>query len=415
MRGFRRLIPLMGGLAQLAPAYAADPVSAELGKKTAWTGEGVPLSITLRSPGPFSGTASFEFPELPKTWILKVGRPVVGSEEAAGETLFTQRHPFMLYTQQTGEITIPPFRVRFEGKRTFTSDPESMGGETAALRFLSKRPPGTEGMGVVVATTEMKITQSWSPPDVDAVQAGDVIERTITQSAAGTTAMMLAPASPEAPQGIRIHLREPALEDAGDRGAARARRTDTIKYQFEKAGTFSIPEQPFVWWNPGEVELKREILPGTTSTVEGSASTPAAPGARRDRWIATALILLVLGLAGWLAHKPVARCFASWRARHRRPENKAARDLLRACQSDDAPAAYAALGVWTRSVQPAGDGLDQNLERERATLSRLLFGATPDHGDWSGDKLARAFRRQRRLSKPPPSSKSTPLPPLNPG
>ena len=34
-----------------------EPVRAEIGKETAWTGEAVPLIITLYSPGPFSGTA----------------------------------------------------------------------------------------------------------------------------------------------------------------------------------------------------------------------------------------------------------------------------------------------------------------------------------------------------------------------
>ena len=48
---------------------AAEIVRAEIGKETAWTGEAVPLIVTLYSPGPFSGTASFDLPRLPRTVI----------------------------------------------------------------------------------------------------------------------------------------------------------------------------------------------------------------------------------------------------------------------------------------------------------------------------------------------------------
>ena len=77
-------------------------VRAEIVKDTAWTGEAVPLIITLYSPGPFSGTASFDLPELPRTAILRGGNPLVGSEEVDGESYFTQRHELTVYTQNAG-------------------------------------------------------------------------------------------------------------------------------------------------------------------------------------------------------------------------------------------------------------------------------------------------------------------------
>ena len=118
-------------------SQAFEPVQAELGKEVAWTGEAVPLIITIYSPGPFSGTAAFDLPELPQTVAVKVGNPVVGSEDVDGESYLTQRHVFHLYTQQSGQVAIPSFRVRFSGKRTFTSDAEAMEGETPDLRWRS--------------------------------------------------------------------------------------------------------------------------------------------------------------------------------------------------------------------------------------------------------------------------------------
>ena len=90
-------------------AAAAEVVRAEIGKDTAWTGEAVPLIVTLYSPGPFSGTASFDLPKLPRTAFVKAGNPVVGSQDVDGESYFTQRHEFTVFTQTVGEIVVPGF------------------------------------------------------------------------------------------------------------------------------------------------------------------------------------------------------------------------------------------------------------------------------------------------------------------
>ena len=199
-------------------ASAADVVRATLEKDEAWTGEGVPLVITLYSPGPFSGTASFDLPELPKTAFVKVGTPLVGSEEVDGESYITQRHEFTIFTQQAGEIVIPTFSIRFSGKKTFTSDPEPMGGATQELRFQSKRPPGTESMGVVISVSEMKVQQVWQPELTAEINAGDVIQRTITRTAEDTTAMMFPAVVASALDGVRIYDQQPIVEDKTERG-----------------------------------------------------------------------------------------------------------------------------------------------------------------------------------------------------
>ena len=143
---------------------------------------------------------------------------MVGSEEVDDESYMTQRHEFTLYTQRSGDIVIPAFRVRFSGKKTFTSDPEPMEGTTSELRFKSKRPPGTESMGVVVSATAMKIQQTWNPVPESDIKAGDVIVRTITRNAEGTTAMMLPPVPTDAPEGVRVYSGTPDVQDKVERG-----------------------------------------------------------------------------------------------------------------------------------------------------------------------------------------------------
>ncbi len=384
--------------------HSADTVRATIEKETAWTGEAVPLVVTLYSPGPFSGTASFELPELPRTAIVTIGNPVVGSEVVDGDTWLTQRHEFRLYTQQTGLVVVPKFEVRFKGKKTFTSDPEPMRGTTHQLRFQSNRPPGTEKLGVIVATTQMEFEQSWTPNDIETVKAGDVIQRTITRSAAGTTAMMMPPTPTTALDGVRVYTSNPIVEDKTERGKLSALRSDILKYQFERAGKYELPEKSFAWWNTQAGELRRETLPGKTIHVEGvapiaKASETNASEAGKSPW-PVVFCVMGIGLFTWICFKPVLKLIDVWQAERNRPDAVLARRVEAACRSDNASAAYAALLDWRRTVlsqgQRSADRLKQaasqtELFSEWDKLSAFLFGPQPGNREWAGRRLNAAF------------------------
>jgi hypothetical protein len=407
---------------------AAEIVRAEIGKEAAWTGEAVPLIVTLYSPGPFSGTASFDLPRLPRTAFVKAGNPVVASQDVGGQSYFTQRHEFTIFTQNAGGVIVPGFPVRFAGKASFLSDPEPMEGVTPELHFQSKRPPGTDNMGVVVAVTRMEVTQIWNPSGMDTVVAGDVIERSITRRATGTTAMMLPPVSFDATEGVRLYSADPILEDHIERGASWAERRDRIKYQFERLGTFQLPSVSLVWWDPQAEKLQQETLPGATinvaGTIEAAATvehhlSPSRPGI-------LALITLAMLVAGWLLYKPVRKSWKRWQARCQDPEVLAVRRLLSACRSSDAPAAYAALVQWTRIVSASESGPDLDkllgsahtagLRNEWKALSEHIFAVETSKSQWSGQQLAEAVVRARHELRQTKCTRRErfALPPLNP-
>jgi hypothetical protein len=404
---FLRLLGVLLLAACPSVSAAAEVVRAELGKDTVWTGEAVPLIVTLYSPGPFSGTPAFDLPELPLTVFVKSGSPQVGTEQVDDESYFTQRHEFALYTQRVGEIAVPAFSVRFAGKKTFTSAPEPVEGLTAELRFQSKRPPGTDNLGVVVAVQDMVVSQSWKPASLDAVNAGDVIERTISRRATATTAMMFPPVPADAPDGVRVYPATAIVQDHTERGASRAERIETIKYQFERPGTFELPAVSLAWWDPQSSTLQRKTLPGETINVVGTVAAtvaPAQPSSRRSPAVLL-LTLLAIGLAAWLGRKPALRFTAAWQARRNNPEARAARRLLAACRAGDASAAYAALVDWKRAVSASDGGasldimlqsaLGDDLQREWTVLSRRVFGVQAGDAPWSGRPLGQALVRAR--------------------
>ena len=83
-------------------------------------------------------------------------------------------------------------------------------------------------MGVVVSATKMEIGQTWNPEPSGEINAGDVIIRTISRNAEGTSAMMLPGVSTGAPQGVQVYTGAGEVQDVVQRGDSRAQRSDII-------------------------------------------------------------------------------------------------------------------------------------------------------------------------------------------
>lgn len=391
-----------------APARAAKTIDAQLAQESAWTGEAVSLVITLYSPGPFSGTASFGLPELPQTVFMRTGNPVVGSETVDGESLLTQRHEFLIYTQRAGQVVVPPFPIRFAAKQTFTGNAQPIEVTTPEMRFESKRPPGSESFGVVIAAREMEIRQSWLPDVQQPLQAGDVIQRTVERTASGTTAMMFPPVRTSAPDHVRVYTADPIVEDTNNRGQITAKRVETMKYQFQAPGTFQLPPIEFAWWDSATDELKSDLARGLTVTVEGEHSSGLlpVPEERASRRRLTMAAVVIASLIGWWLLKPAKQLVTKLQARWNSPEAVAARSVKAACRANDAAAAYAALLRWkrARTVCDSTAKLDSlisaeahaQLQREWSVLSRYVFGNQAVQPSWSGTRLREVFSRVRR-------------------
>jgi hypothetical protein len=418
------IIGLLIALLGPTDTLGMDCIRAELGKDTAWTGEPVALIITLYSPGPFSGTASFVFPELPATAFVQAGNPLVGSESIDGGTYLTQRHEFAIYTQRVGDVVIPAFAVRFAGKQTFTSVAEPVEGYTPELRFRSLRPPGTEHLGVVVAASNMDVSQTWQPGAIGSVKAGDVITRTIARRAVGTTAMMLPPIAIETPPGVRHYDAEPIVQDVTERGVSLAVRSETIKYQFERPGTFQLPDLAVTWWDTNTRALKRVTLPGKTVDVDATDMVEEPLAADSESGWRLAGLLLAFAVAAIMLRKPVERWLIARRTRYNDPATAAARRLLTACRNNAAAEAYAAGLQWQRAAGWEGKNLSDRLppdmgagfEHEWSLLSRYVFGGGDVNLPWKGKTLAVAFTELRRGQGPTTRERNSSdgLPALNP-
>lgn len=408
-------------------AYGEQTVEATLGKETAWIGEAVPLVVTLYSPGPFSGSARFDLPELPRTALIRMGNPVVGSEEVAGDAFLTQRHEFALYTQQSGEIVIPGFRVRFSGKKDFTSNAEVVEGLTSELRFVSRRPPGAETMRIVISANKMEFQQIWNPERIQKIQAGDIVQRTIIRDAEGTAAMMFPPATIGNLDGVLVQVASPAVDDKVERGVATARRRDVVKYQFQRPGVFDVDDLDFNWWDPNDEAFHRQTLPGRTFEVVAASESRAESSETADDRLLTLKFVAVVAVLFCLVpflYKVLKGCVAHWQTGRDDPEYRAVHELRAACRAGDAASAYAALTRWLSVRQDVSGEFNEPLldrkewrvlREESDSLARQLFARGAPTESWDGGPLWKAFSQVRSMGRQRPQrGQATGLPELNP-
>jgi hypothetical protein len=298
---------------------------------------------------------------------------------------------------------------------------------TPDLTINVTRPSGTDGIADLISTTEFRAAQQWSL-DRTSFQIGDALQRKVTRTADEVSGMAIAPLGAPALPGVGIYPAEPRVEDAADRGRLTGRRTDTLTYVFERAGTVSIPDIEVTWWNIGAERLETatlpgleaEVLPGPGSTVGPSAST-GHPDRGPALWVLGAIVLtgalLLLRLAPTLKKRwrTLARSYMDSEARvfrravasvRSRDARRALRDIMRwldRCHDGKTPAQLAEL-VARYADKPGLDQVDR-LQRSAAD-GRMLDDP---------EALIKQLRivRQRRRSAQRNAAEACVLPELN--
>ncbi len=404
---------LLMSFARPAESAGFKPATVRVKDQTYWVGQRVPLFVELRAEGSFSGAASFSLPKIPRVVILKIGDPVISSEEVDGESVFVQTHEFALFSQQSGTVDVPAFAVRFSHHHGFTGPVKDEAVQIPASSIKIKRPAGSDENAYLVTTSSLKISETWEPQP-GSTQPGAIFHRTIRQEADGVSGMALAPPPESAPAGIRVYLDSPEVSDDTERGAFQGQRIDKITYAMQSPGTWNLPAIKYVWWDPEKQQFGSKTLPAVTFTVPAppASKTVETDGEQSYRWgiwLLPGFVLIALVI--WQRHRVIHCVRPVWRSWNP-PERIASRRLLQACRRNDPKAAEAAWLEW-ENWQAADFQLTQSLRAAVIDLQSSLFGRQSP-GSWCGTELARALREQLATDSSSTPSRSAKLPELNP-
>ncbi len=414
------------------PATTADPgphVKVEVSpKQEVWVGQRVALTIILATPDLFAGVPTFEIPPIPGTIVLSPsGSPDVGSEQFGDTTFTTQRHEFAVYAERPGTVHVPPFPIRFESNAGYSKPTIQRRVTTEEISFTAKNPPGSEGLGTVIAARDLKVTVGWQP-EPKAVKVGDAFTLSVTVAASDVPGMVFPPLRFGPIDGVADYPKEPVVSDQTDRGKFTGQRTDSVTFICERPGTVTIPDRTLTWFDLAAGELKTEKLTGRTFEVipdptPEAERRPLSTPARSDRgwwWIVVSVVTAAIGW--WLA----MRILPWWKqVRTRRAGSEAADFALfrQACRSADPHAIYVALLGWLDHFGPisldqfTGMADDPQLTTAVDDLKGRLYSQSEAFGPWSS---ARALFVRAKLARNSlrhggrPTEPELALPPLNP-
>lgn len=425
-----RLLLSLALAALPAVAVGAEPtarVQASITTKgDIWVGQRVTLVVELFAPGFFSGAPAFDLPQVPGVVVTKPeDRPALDSKTIDGVSYTVQRHEFAVYAQRGGTATVPGFVVRFEANERFGAPVKAYSVTTPPVSFAAKLPPGAEGLATVVTTSNLTVTETWSP-EPGAAKVGAAFTRTITVEARDVPGMVLPSFAFDLPNGLKAYPKTPEVSDRAERGDLTGRRVETVTYVCEKPGSYELPALVLAWWNPGEQKLNRAKLParGFDVTAPQEPPAPVPPSAPRSRWWLLPLGVAAVGGFGWWFAVAFAAAWARYRTRAAKSERAYFVVFERACHTSDAHAAHGALLAWLDRAaigSPATlddfahRAADPLLNAELTALQNALFAPPGPRPAWSGSELARRVRIARtQLPRSARASRASALPPLNP-
>lgn len=394
------IILILTGPANYSKAEASAQISCK--EAEVWRGERLKFFIELRADGVFSGAASFDIPEIPNTIVTRVGNPVIGSYTENGTEFFTQLHEFALFTQTDGPLEIPPITARFSHKKGYTGDDFEVSHQTRTHSINVKRPPGSEGLGFVVTTDSLIITETWEPEQTEP-KIGSVLKRTITQHAVDVTGMALCPFPADAPAGIRVYTEQAEITDKTDRGEFTGSRVDTVTYLVQEPGHYTLPVIRYDWWNPKSQTLESIILEPVSFSI---SAPPSETKSRPYIWWITAIPVLTII---FIYHRRVILIATTGYDRVYPKHKRIAHKLISACKRNDLEVAARLWPVVLTSIPNLE--MTSELDIEARRLMARIYGSTSNEQIWNGKNFAKQFKlAYKNINNAPIGSR---LPPLN--
>ena len=355
---------------------------------------------------------------------------------------------YAIFPQESGEVTISPARFearvlrdgRITGRKIFTSEPQT-------VRVLPiPEPPADFPQAAWLPARDLVLSERWSR-EIDELEAGEPITRTVTVSAVGLLETQIPVIDPPVIQGLNVYPDRPELKRSVEPGGIRGIRNEQYAMIATKSGEKSLPEMKLPWWDVSAREWRVATLPGRTISVMSSGEpaipdepvqvvTPAEDTApdevvtvESELWqrIAEALaVLWLLTLAAWWWSS------RSRRERKREPKEAAPppvhkqqaqclKTARKAALEGDGAGVRQALLEWSRLEWPAGaprsigelaERVSAPLSDELRGLSNAAYGANGSH--WDGEAIARYLRSFAVLDHDAASKSNDPLPPLMP-
>jgi hypothetical protein len=204
---------------------------------------------------------------LAQTIILPLSELAInGTKRINGATWATQIRELTLYPMGAGIYHIPSINVAVS-VNTEKNGVVSAILSTQAIEFEVIKPTELTDIEEYVVSPSMTLhEQSNFDPEKD-YQIGDAVSQSIVFTAQDVPGMMLPVLSKPSLTGISVYQKPGRIADNISRGTIKGIRTESFTYIFEQAGSYTLPEQTFYWWNSELSKLQQLVIAEKSWTV----------------------------------------------------------------------------------------------------------------------------------------------------
>lgn len=223
------------------------------------------------------------------------------------KTWAVQLWTLVFYPQKNGPLNIPAIDVfvsaNTEGNKTVE------GTLSLAARSIDISAP-TEMKDIPnwVATSQFTVSENYQGL-AQSYRPGDAIVRTITLQIEAAPAMMLPAIEAPSIKGLGVYSVQPKIAESSNRGQLTGRREQQFIYTIEGAGSYTLPEYTFYWWDLNSAQKRRITLPAfsfTTESTDGEKTSADTDQASRLNRLSIAIYsggFLSVALLAFLLYK----------------------------------------------------------------------------------------------------------------
>tara|TARA_B110000858_G_scaffold179825_1_gene216902 strand:- start:3422 stop:5170 length:1749 start_codon:yes stop_codon:yes gene_type:complete len=189
---------------------------------------------------------------------------------------------FVIFPQRSGPLEIPDILFRGEvsdGSRRPRYGNPNVRRITAFIDGttidIMERPAAVLSDDFWLPTSKLTLGESWSI-DLNKLQAGDSVVRTLTMTADGLGGAVLPPFSPTEIEGFNLYPNPAKIERSFVDGSIVGTRIETTSMVVTASGDLLVPEVSIPWWNIETDQLEATVLPATRLVIPTiSGETPA--------------------------------------------------------------------------------------------------------------------------------------------
>ncbi|MFN3163497.1 MAG: BatD family protein [Pseudohongiellaceae bacterium] len=241
------------------------------------------LLFTVRLFYTINGIRNPQFTELEMadTVIQLIGSPNQYEELIDGVRYGVYEKRYVIFPQRSGPLEIPDILFRGEvtdGSSNFVFRNLNTRRVTAFIDGITidvkERPAAAQAVDWLPASN-LTVTENWSR-DINELQVGQSVERTITITADGLGGAVLPPVNPGDISGVNSYPDPPEIERTFVDGSIVGTRIERTTIVPTSAGDLLIPQVEIPWWNVNTDRLESSIIPATQVNIAAVAGdTPS--------------------------------------------------------------------------------------------------------------------------------------------